>query len=125
MRGDIYENFAGRLIFPILDTRERVIGFGGRVLDNSLPKYVNSPENALYHKGSNLYGLNVAKKETVLITAYFQYKDWEKMTEIRVTVVPKDPQDYIYYLTKEMREKEEKSREEENFLLPDSYQDQN
>ncbi len=65
MRGDIYENFAGRLIFPILDTRERVIGFGGRVLDNSLPKYVNSPENALYHKGSNLYGLNVAKKETL------------------------------------------------------------
>ena len=63
MRGDIYENFSGRLIFPILDTRERVIGFGGRVLDNSLPKYVNSPENALYHKGSNLYGLNVAKKE--------------------------------------------------------------
>lgn len=65
MRGDIYENFAGRLIFPILDTRERVIGFGGRVLDKSLPKYVNSPENALYHKGSNLYGLNVAKKETL------------------------------------------------------------
>ena len=65
MRGEIYENFAGRLIFPILDTRERVIGFGGRVLDNSLPKYVNSPENALYHKGSNLYGLNVAKKETL------------------------------------------------------------
>ena len=63
MRGEIYENFASRLIFPILDTRERVIGFGGRVLDNSLPKYVNSPENALYHKGSNLYGLNVAKKE--------------------------------------------------------------
>ena len=65
MRGEIYENFAGRLIFPILDTRERVIGFGGRVLDNSLPKYVNSPENALYHKGSNLYGLNVAKKEKI------------------------------------------------------------
>ena len=65
MRGELYENFASRLIFPILDTRDRVIGFGGRVLDNSLPKYVNSPENALYHKGSNLYGLNVAKKETL------------------------------------------------------------
>ena len=65
MRGEIYENFAGRLIFPIFDTRDRVIAFGGRVLDNSLPKYVNSPENALYHKGSNLYGLNVAKKETL------------------------------------------------------------
>lgn len=65
MRGEIYENFGGRLIFPILDTRDRVIAFGGRVLDNSLPKYVNSPENVLYHKGSTLYGLNVAKKETL------------------------------------------------------------
>ena len=62
-KGGIYENFAGRLIFPILDTRDRVIGFGGRVLDNSLPKYVNSPENIVYHKGKNLYGMNVAKKE--------------------------------------------------------------
>ena len=63
MRGEIYENFSARLIFPIMDTRDRVIGFGGRVLDNSLPKYVNSPENALYHKGNTLYGLNVARKE--------------------------------------------------------------
>lgn len=62
-KGNIYENFAGRLIFPIFDTRDRVIGFGGRVLDNSLPKYVNSPENIVYHKGKNLYGMNVAKKE--------------------------------------------------------------
>lgn len=62
-KGGIYENFAGRLIFPIFDTRDRVIGFGGRVLDNSLPKYVNSPENIVYHKGKNLYGMNVAKKE--------------------------------------------------------------
>lgn len=62
-KGNIYENFAGRLIFPIFDTRDRVIGFGGRVLDNSLPKYVNSPENIVYHKGRNLYGMNVAKKE--------------------------------------------------------------
>ena len=65
MKGEIYENFSNRLIFPIFDTRDRVIAFGGRVLDNSLPKYVNSPENALYHKGSNLYGLNVAKKDTI------------------------------------------------------------
>lgn len=65
MRGEIYESFGGRLIFPIFDTRDRVIAFGGRVLDKSLPKYVNSPENALYHKGNTLYGLNVAKKETL------------------------------------------------------------
>ena len=62
-KGNIYESFAGRLVFPIFDTRDRVIGFGGRVLDNSLPKYVNSPENIVYHKGRNLYGMNVAKKE--------------------------------------------------------------
>ena len=62
-KGNIYENFVGRLIFPILDVRDRVIGFGGRVLDNSLPKYVNSPENIVYHKGRNLYGMNVAKRE--------------------------------------------------------------
>ena len=64
-RGNIYECFSSRLIFPILDTRDRVIGFGGRVLDNSLPKYVNSPENAIYHKGRNLYALNIAKRQTL------------------------------------------------------------
>lgn len=64
-RGELYENFAGRLIFPIFDVRDRVIGFGGRVLDKSLPKYVNSPENIVYHKGKNLYALNVAKKEAL------------------------------------------------------------
>ena len=62
-KGEIYEIFSSRLIFPIMDTRDRVIGFGGRVLDKSLPKYVNSPENALYHKGNTLYGLNIARKE--------------------------------------------------------------
>lgn len=62
-RGELYENFAGRLIFPIFDVRDRVIGFGGRVLDKSLPKYVNSPENIVYYKGKNLYALNVAKRE--------------------------------------------------------------
>jgi len=64
-RGELYENFAGRLIFPLFDTRDRVIGFGGRVLDKSLPKYVNSPENIVYHKGKNLYALNVAKKDAM------------------------------------------------------------
>lgn len=62
-RGELYENFAGRLIFPIFDVRDRVIGFGGRVLDKSLPKYVNSPENIVYYKGKNLYALNVAKRD--------------------------------------------------------------
>ena len=49
-------------MFPILDIRNRVIAFGGRVLDDSKPKYINSPENIVYSKGRHLFGLNVAKK---------------------------------------------------------------
>ena len=56
------DRFKNRLIFPIQDVRNRFIAFGGRVLDNSLPKYINSPENLVYSKARNLYGLNVAKK---------------------------------------------------------------
>lgn len=55
------DSFKNRLMFPILDVRNRVIAFGGRVLDNSLPKYINSPDTVVYNKGRNLYGLNVAK----------------------------------------------------------------
>lgn len=55
------DRFKNRLIFPIQDVRNRYIAFGGRVLDNSLPKYINSPENIVYSKARNLYGLNVAK----------------------------------------------------------------
>ena len=60
--GRFYEKFKGRLIFPIKDVKERVIAFGGRVLDDSKPKYINSPENIVYSKGRQLFGLNVAKK---------------------------------------------------------------
>jgi len=49
-------------MFPIKDVRDRIIAFGGRVLDDSKPKYINSPENLVYSKGRNLYGLNVAKQ---------------------------------------------------------------
>ncbi|MDO4282918.1 MAG: DNA primase [Clostridia bacterium] len=62
-RGRIYDRFYSRLIFPIFDIRDRTIAFGGRVLDKSLPKYVNSPENEVYHKGKTLYALNFAKRE--------------------------------------------------------------
>ena len=55
---DVYRN---RLMFPIQDVRNRFIAFGGRVLDNSLPKYINSPEGIVYNKGRNLYAMNVAK----------------------------------------------------------------
>jgi DNA primase len=57
-RGDgCYDRFRDRIMFPIRDTRGRVIAFGGRVLDAGEPKYLNSPETALFHKGRELYGL--------------------------------------------------------------------
>jgi DNA primase len=56
-KGRIYDRFRGRLMFPIRDKRKRIIGFGGRVLDDSLPKYLNSPETAVFSKGKELYGL--------------------------------------------------------------------
>jgi DNA primase len=64
-RGKIYDRFFSRLMFPIFDIRDRTIAFGGRVLDDSLPKYVNSPENEIYYKGKNLYALNFAKREKI------------------------------------------------------------
>ena len=61
-RGQYIDRYRNRLMFPICDVRGRVIAFGGRVLDDSKPKYINSPENIVYSKGRNLFGLNVAKK---------------------------------------------------------------
>ncbi len=57
-----YQRFRNRIMFPIRDRRGRVIGFGGRVMDNQEPKYLNSPETVLFHKGSELYGLHEARK---------------------------------------------------------------
>ena len=56
-----YDRFRDRIIFPILDINKEVIGFGGRVLDDSLPKYLNSPETPVYNKSRSLYGLFTAK----------------------------------------------------------------
>jgi len=58
-----YDRFRGRIIFPIFNTINQVIGFGGRVMDDSLPKYLNSPETPVYNKKRSLYGLNRAKKK--------------------------------------------------------------
>ena len=60
--GKYIDRYRNRLMFPICDARGRVIAFGGRVLDDSKPKYINSPENVVYSKGRHLFGLNVAKK---------------------------------------------------------------
>ena len=60
--GNKYDRFRNRVIFPVFDYRGKVIGFGGRVLDDSKPKYLNSPETLVFQKGTNLYGLNFAIK---------------------------------------------------------------
>ena len=60
--GKYIDRYRNRFMIPILDIRNRVIAFGGRVLDDSKPKYINSPENIVYIKGKHLFGLNVAKK---------------------------------------------------------------
>lgn len=59
--GGYYDRFRNRIIFPIFDIKSRVLGFGARVLDDTLPKYINSPETPVYVKGRNLYGLNFAR----------------------------------------------------------------
>lgn len=69
-----FDRFRGRIMFPIFDLRGNVIGFGGRVLDNSLPKYMNSPETIVYNKRRNLYALNFAKnsgeKRIIVVEGY-------------------------------------------------------
>lgn len=59
--GGYYDRFRNRIIFPVFDIHSRVLGFGARVMDNSLPKYINSPETPLYTKGRNLFGFNLAR----------------------------------------------------------------
>lgn len=75
-RGD-YDLFRGRLIFPVYDLSGRIVAFAGRVLDDSKPKYINSPESPVYHKGRILFGLYQARQamrqcgEVLLVEGYF------------------------------------------------------
>ena len=75
--GDSYDRFRNRLMFPIKDVRGRTIGFGGRALDESMPKYLNSPETLIFHKGRTLYGMATAREacrqnnETLVVEGYF------------------------------------------------------
>lgn len=72
--GSHYEKFYNRLMFPIIDVYGNVIGFGGRVLGDGVPKYLNSPETDIFSKSRNLYNLNLAKKsntrEMILVEGY-------------------------------------------------------
>lgn len=61
-KGNLYDKFRNRVMFPIFDQRGNVIAFGGRVMDDSKPKYLNSPETTIFHKGRNLFALNLARK---------------------------------------------------------------
>ncbi|MBT3310607.1 MAG: DNA primase [Desulfobacterales bacterium] len=78
-KGGYYDRFRDRIIFPISDIGRRVIGFGGRVMDDSLPKYLNSPETPLYNKSRSLYGLHIAKQAcresgiAFIVEGYFDF----------------------------------------------------
>lgn len=62
--GRVYDRFRERIMFPIRDRRGRIIGFGGRIIGEGSPKYLNSPETEIFHKGSELYGLFEARQHT-------------------------------------------------------------
>lgn len=72
--GRYIDRYRNRLMFPIFDVRNKVIGFGGRVLDDSKPKYINSPENVVYSKGRNLFAMNIVKpqrpKTIIMVEGY-------------------------------------------------------
>jgi DNA primase len=76
-QGEVYDRFRNRLMFPIRDLAGRVVGFGGRALDDTPPKYLNSPESPVFHKGRIVYGLPLAKEacrkegETLVVEGYF------------------------------------------------------
>lgn len=73
----VFDRFRGRVMFPIVDAQERLIGFGGRIVGEGEPKYMNSPDGPLYHKSRVLFGIHLAKgemrdkKRAVLVEGYF------------------------------------------------------
>jgi DNA primase len=72
-----YDVFRRRILFPIFDLHQRIVGFGGRMIKEGQPKYINSPESSIYHKGEILYGLHVAKRYApekdcvIIVEGYF------------------------------------------------------
>ena len=76
-KGGYYDRFRGRLMFPIEDLGGSIIGFGGRVIDDEEPKYLNSPESAIYEKGKSIYGLPITKEairqhdSVIVVEGYF------------------------------------------------------
>lgn len=79
-KGNIYDRFRNRVMFPVFDHRGKVIAFGARVIDDSKPKYLNSPETPIFDKGINLYGLNFTlkdrsnrNKKVILVEGYMDF----------------------------------------------------
>ncbi|MDR1135671.1 MAG: DNA primase [Clostridiales Family XIII bacterium] len=62
-KGKHFDKFRGRVIFPIINTRSKIIGFGGRILGSGEPKYLNSQDSKIYHKKDNLYALNITRQD--------------------------------------------------------------
>jgi DNA primase len=86
--GGFYDRFRDRLMFPIRDSRGRVIGFGGRIIDQGDPKYLNSPETPLFHKGRELYGLyeaRAARKDFTRLLIVEGYMDVVRLHQAGVT----------------------------------------
>ena len=86
--GGFYDRFRGRVMFPIRDARGRVIAFGGRVLGDGEPKYLNSPETALFHKGRELYGLYEARQALRQIERLLVVEGYMDVVGLREAGVP-------------------------------------
>ncbi len=86
-KGRVYDRFRNRIMFPIHDYRGRIIGFGGRVIDGSEPKYLNSPETPVFHKGAELYGLYAARRsirDTQIVLVVEGYMDVVALTQFGI-----------------------------------------
>jgi DNA primase len=83
-----YDRFRDRLMFPIRDARGRVIAFGGRVLDQGEPKYLNSPETALFHKGRELYGLYEVRQNRAPLTRLIVVEGYMDVVRLHQSGIP-------------------------------------
>jgi DNA primase len=84
----LYDRFRDRIMFPIRDARGRVIAFGGRVIDQGEPKYLNSPETALFHKGRELYGLYEARQSRATLTRLLVVEGYLDVVRLHQFSVP-------------------------------------
>ncbi len=86
--GRAYDRFRDRIMFPIRDGRGRVIAFGGRVLDQGEPKYLNSPETVLFHKGRELYGLYEARQSRAALTRLLVVEGYMDVVRLHQFSIP-------------------------------------